>query len=71
MPYWWAALPPLSMPVTVTPQRLSEPAPRDRRVTSQLSAYKGLSPRWQDWMEVVRACQRLADELLRGTEEAT
>ncbi len=56
--------------LTALVQRLSEPSPRDHRVISQLAAYKGLSARWQDWPEVVRASQTLADELLRQTEEA-
>lgn len=49
-------------------QRLSEPNPRDHRVTRQLSAYKGLDPRWHVWSDVVAACQRLADGLLESVE---
>lgn len=52
--------------LTALVQRLSEPNPRDQRVTSQLAAYKGLDPRWHQWSDVVAACQRLADELLNG-----
>lgn len=51
-------------------QRLSEPNPRDHRVTRQLRAYKRLDPRWQEWSAVVAACQRLADGLLEGVEQA-
>jgi hypothetical protein len=54
---------------TVLVQRLSEPTPRDRRVTSQLSTYKGLSERWQDWSVVSAACRTLADALLRRVED--
>lgn len=56
--------------LTALVQRLSEPTPRDSQVISQLTAYKGLSPRWHDWSAVVAASHALADELLRLTEEA-
>lgn len=56
--------------LTILVQRLAEPAPRDHRVISQLTAYKGLSQRWQDWTEVVSASRALADELLRLSEGA-
>lgn len=56
--------------LTALLQRLSEPAPRDHRVIGQLTAYKGLQEKWQDWAEVTRASQALADELLRRVEEA-
>lgn len=55
--------------LTALVQRLSEPNPRDSVVTSQLSSYRRLNPRWQDWSAVVRACQDLADGLLRAVEE--
>jgi hypothetical protein len=51
-------------------QRLSEPRPRDARVTGQLDSYKGLESRWHDWATVVDACQGLADDLLRAVEDA-
>jgi hypothetical protein len=51
--------------------RLSEPDPRDKSVTTQLSSYKGLVPDLQDWTTVVRACQVLADGLLNAVEERT
>lgn len=41
--------------LTVVVQRLSEPSPRDERVTRQLTSYKELVPRWQDWGAVVGA----------------
>lgn len=50
--------------LTALVQRLSEPNPRDRRVTTQLSAYKGLDPRWHDWQAVVGVANALADRLL-------
>jgi hypothetical protein len=55
--------------LTALVQRLSEPAPRDVRVTGQLSSYKRLDPRWHDWGAVVAACERLADGLLRSAED--
>ena len=54
--------------LTALVQRLSEPNPRDHRVTRQLHAYKGLDPRWHAWSDVVAACQRLADGLLESVE---
>lgn len=55
--------------LTALVQKLSEPLPRDSRVTGQLTSYKGLDPRFQDWSTVVRACQDLADGLLRVVED--
>ncbi|MGC5617370.1 hypothetical protein [Georgenia sp. Z1491] len=49
--------------------RLSEPAPRDRRLRTELTRYKNLEPRWHEWSEVVRACAELADALLEIVEE--
>lgn len=54
---------------TVLVQRLSEPDPRDVRVTRQLASYKGLAARWQDWGAVVEACQMLADAVVDRLEE--
>lgn len=45
-------------------QRLSEPNPRDREVTRELSAYKGLDQRWHRWDTVVAACEQLADAIV-------
>ena len=50
--------------VTALVQRLSEPNPRDSRVTSQLTAYKGLVARWQRWGAVVDDCAALADAIV-------
>ncbi|MCK0112806.1 hypothetical protein MWU75_11710 [Ornithinimicrobium sp. F0845] len=55
--------------LTALVHRLSEPLPRDPRVTTQLSAYRGLEKRWHDWAVVVAACHDLADGLLRRVEE--
>ncbi len=55
--------------LTALLQRLSEPDPRDRRVTEQLTAYKGLDAKWHDWTVVRAACQDLADRLLAAVEE--
>ncbi len=49
-------------------QRLSEPNPRDTRVTRQLWAYKGLDPRWHQWSAVVAKSQELADAVLEVVE---
>lgn len=54
--------------LTALVQRLSEPAPRDVRVTRQLTTYKGLDRRWQDWTDVVHACAQLADRLVAHTD---
>lgn len=54
--------------LTVVVQRLSEPNPRDVRVTGQLAAYKGLDERWHDWDAVVTAAQALADTLVERLE---
>jgi hypothetical protein len=51
-------------------QRLADPNPRDRVVTTQLARYKALDPRWHDWGSVVAACQALADDLLAAVEDA-
>ncbi len=56
--------------LTALIQRLSEPNPRDTRVTRQLSAYKGLEARWHDWGAVVAACTTLADAILRTVAES-
>ncbi|MEO3938532.1 hypothetical protein V3N99_17515 [Dermatophilaceae bacterium Soc4.6] len=53
---------------TVLVQRLSQPLPRDTRVTQQLSAYKGLDPRWHTWSSVVGACTDLADAMVDRLE---
>jgi hypothetical protein len=54
--------------LTTLVQRLADPVPRDRRVTTQLAAYKGLDVRWQDWGAVASASASLADALLAHVE---
>lgn len=54
--------------LTVLVQRLSEPAPRDARVTRQLAAYQGLAKRWHRWADVVDACHVLADGIIDRLE---
>jgi len=55
--------------VTALVQRLSEPNPRDSRVTTQLAAYKGLVARWQQWGTVVDDCAALADAIVERRVE--
>lgn len=55
--------------LTALVQRLADPAPRDPSVTTELSAYKGLDPRWHEWASVLDACHVLADGLLRAVED--
>lgn len=50
--------------LTALVQRLSEPRPRDERVTAQLASYKALAPRWHEWKVVVAACEELADAIV-------
>lgn len=50
--------------LTAVVQRLSEPRPRDHRVTRELHAYKALDPRWQRWADVVTAAGALADAIV-------
>lgn len=39
---------------------LASPRPRDVEVTAELAHYRGLASRWQQWSDVVSACQELA-----------
>lgn len=55
--------------LTAMVMRLSQPAPRDARVTGQLASYKGLVARWHDWSAVVAAAQALADEIVDRLED--
>ncbi len=55
--------------VTAVVQRLSEPNPRDSRVTTQLTAYKGLVARWHQWETVVADCAALADAIVERRSE--
>ena len=43
--------------------RLTSPEPKDPAVTAQLTNYKGLVSRWQDWSAVEGACHDLAHQL--------
>ncbi|MCK9249369.1 MAG: hypothetical protein M0P31_10410 [Solirubrobacteraceae bacterium] len=54
--------------LTALVQRLSQPEPRDSRVTRQLASYRGLDPRWHRWTDVVSACHALADTIVRRVE---
>lgn len=54
--------------LTALVQRLSEPNPRDSRVTRQLGSYKGLHERWHLWSAVTEACAALADGLVEYLE---
>lgn len=54
--------------LTAVVQRLSEPAPQDARVTTQLASYKNLDPGWQEWTQVVTACHAIADALMSRIE---
>jgi hypothetical protein len=49
-------------------QRLSEPDPRDHRVTGQLPTYKGLAERWHSWSAVVGDAHALADAVVEQLE---
>ena len=55
--------------LTALALRLSEPAPKDPRVTAQLAYYKELDARWHDWAAVVQVCQDVADRLLERVEQ--
>jgi len=54
---------------TVLVQRLAEPNPKDHTVIRQLSDYKGLTGKWQDWAAVTAACNDLAQRMLEGPAE--
>lgn len=49
--------------LTALVKALADPQPRDEQVTQQLSSYKGLDQRWQDWSTVTAACRQLALQL--------
>lgn len=46
-------------------RQLADPQPRDRAVTRQLDAYKGLDQRWHDWRAVTRVLGELAEGMAR------
>lgn len=56
--------------LTALVERLSDPDPRDVRVTRELHRYRRLDPRWHEWSTVTRACTDLADALLQTLENA-
>ncbi len=51
--------------VTQLVRQLAEPRPRDPEVTTQLSSYKALDARWQDWPAVKALLADLAQRVLR------
>jgi hypothetical protein len=54
--------------LTAAVRRLSDPVPRDVRVTRQLARYKGLAERIRDWDAVVAAARGLADGVVEELE---
>lgn len=46
-------------------RQLADPRPRDEAVTRELSAYKELAPRWQDWTAVTSVLATLAEGMTR------
>src|SRR5690606_15747797 len=47
-------------------RQLGEPRPADFAVTKELGAYRNLSERWADWVNVVDVCEALAERIARG-----
>lgn len=45
-------------------RQLADPEPRDRTTTRQLTRYKGLDARWQDWAAVRRTCREIAEAMV-------
>lgn len=50
-------------------RQLADPRPRDSRTTGQLSSYKGLTAKWQDWSATVETSQEIATEMLLRKDE--
>ena len=46
-------------------RQLADPRPRDAEVTTQLSSYKALDPRWHDWSIVQAVLAELTQKMLR------
>jgi hypothetical protein len=44
-------------------RQLSDPRPRDEKTTTQLTSYKGLEPRWQEWSTVTAVLVDLAKKM--------
>ncbi len=51
--------------VTQLVRQLADPRPRDVEVTTQLSSYKALDPRWHDWSKVTVVLTDLAERMTR------
>jgi hypothetical protein len=49
--------------VTQLVRQLADPRPRDVEVTTQLSSYKALDPRWHDWSTVAGVLADLAERM--------
>ena len=45
-------------------RQLADPRPRDAEVTTQLSSYKALDSRWQDWSTVKAVLAELAERMV-------
>jgi hypothetical protein len=52
-------------------RQLSDPRPKDAKTTTELDRYKNLSARWQQWTEVRRVCQEIADAMLAQRGDAS
>lgn len=50
--------------VTQLVRQLADPQPRDAEVTTQLTSYKALDPRWQKWATVRAALADLAERIV-------
>jgi hypothetical protein len=46
-------------------KQLADPRPRDAEITSQLTNYKSLDPRWHDWETVKATLADLAERMVR------
>ena len=47
-------------------RQLADPRPKDVSVTKELDAYRNLTVRWTDWVEVKAVCRQLAAEMLEA-----
>lgn len=45
-------------------RQLSDPRPKDRRVTRELEHYKGLRSKWREWRNTVDICRELSDRMV-------
>lgn len=46
-------------------RQLADPRPRDVEVTTQLTSYKSLDPRWHEWSTVKAVLAELAEKMVR------